>query len=186
MGEPYGTRLRSGRWWRKILVAFVIFLLLAVAATARYLIWPDLDRPPPRVDAIIELGGPGDRDSAAISLAREGRAAFLVQSTVVKEAGTDKCLPVVRGVSVVCFHADPLTTRGEAQSIARLAQQYRWTSVILVTTPDQAFRAQLRVSRCFPGSIYVVTTPLPPLHWPYWIPYQWGAFAKALLFEREC
>jgi len=86
----------------------------------------------------------------------------------------------------LCFHADPLTTRGEARSVARLAQQYHWDSVVVVTSTDQALRAHLRVSRCFPGDVYVSTTPPPVLHWFYLVPYQWAAFAKALFFEPGC
>jgi uncharacterized SAM-binding protein YcdF (DUF218 family) len=87
----------------------------------------------------------------------------------------------------MCFHAEPNTTRGEAQSIGALAAQYNWSSIILVTTPDHAWRARWRVSRCFPGEIYVHTAPLPAWYYGFWqIPYQWGATAKALAFERDC
>ena len=187
MDERGSARLRSSRRrTRTFLELCAIGLLLFSAATARYLIWPDLQHPPGKVDAIIELGGPGDRDSAALALARAQQASYLVQSTVPVEAGTDRCLPPVRDVSVLCFHADPPTTRGEAWSIARLAQQYGWRSIILVTTPDQALRAHLRVSRCFSGDVYVSTTPLPRSNWLYWIPYQWAASVKAYVFEPSC
>jgi hypothetical protein len=58
--------------------------------------------------------------------------------------------------------------------------------VILVTTPDQAWRARLRTTRCFPGDVYVATAPLPPLSWIWLIPYQWAASVKALTVERSC
>jgi hypothetical protein len=57
---------------------------------------------------------------------------------------------------------------------------------VLVTTPDQAWRARLRVTRCFDGEVYVATSPLPPLAWLGQIPYQWAATVKALVFERAC
>ncbi|MFL6144994.1 MAG: YdcF family protein [Labedaea sp.] len=161
-------------------------LLLFAGATARFFVWPDLPPLPDRADAIIELGGPGFRDDDALALAREHRAPVLVQSTVVEEAGTDRCLPPVPDVTILCFHAEPPTTRGEAQSIGALAERYHWRSIILVTTPDHAWRARLRVSRCFPGQVYVSTSALPPLYWFRQIPYQWGASTKALLFERDC
>src|SRR5262249_38098229 len=144
-------------------------------ATARLFVWPDLPSLPPRVDAIIQLGGPGDRDAATLALAREHRAPVLVQSTVVEEAGTDRCLPPIPGITILCFHADPNTTRGEAQYIGRMGEQHHWSSVIIVTTPDHAWRARLRVSRCFPGMVYVSTSRLPPLYWLVAIPYQWSA-----------
>jgi hypothetical protein len=169
-------------------IAVAVILLFFAAITARFFVWPDLQPIPERVDAIIELGGPemSGRDRVALELAREHRAAFLVQSTLAVAAGTHTCLPAVPGVTVLCFHADPNTTRGEAEWIGKEAKSRRWTSIVLVTTPDQAWRARLRVSRCFPGRVYVATAPLPLLDWPLQIAYQWTASARALIFERAC
>jgi hypothetical protein len=164
-------------------------LVLAVpfgVVTARFFVWPQLPRLPSRTDSIIELAGPGNRDAAALALAREHRAPVLIQSTVVAEAGTSTCLPPVPDVTIMCFHPDPGTTRGEARYIGALAEQRHWKSVILVTSPDHAWRARLRVMRCFAGEVYVSTSPLPAWAWPSQIPYQWGATAKALLFQRDC
>src|SRR3712207_8138734 len=61
---PYTTLFRS-------VAACTLAVLLFAGVTARYLIWPDLEPVPARVDAIIELGGPGDRDGAALSLRSE-------------------------------------------------------------------------------------------------------------------
>lgn len=177
-------RRRRRRW---AIPAALVFVLWA-AVTARVFIWPDLAPLPRSADAIIELAGPAveGRDQVAINLAREHKAAFLVQSTVVAEAGTHRCLPAVPGVTVLCFHPVPGTTRGEAEWIGREAEMRHWRSVILVTTPDQAWRARLRVSRCFNGKVYGATSPLPFLNWFEQIPYQWYASAKALTVERAC
>ena len=178
-------------WTRRRRLAAVVALLTAVVAfaatTVRLFIRPDLAPLPPHADAIIDLGGPGDdRDAVALDLARGHRASYLVQSTVEIDAGTDHCLPAVPGVTVLCFHPEPNTTRGEARSIARLAAQYHWRSVILVTTTDHAWRAALRVRRCFPGEIYVSPSHLPLVDWAGAIQYQWAATAKAVLVERSC
>ena len=87
---------------------------------------------------------------------------------------------------VICFQPDPGTTQGEAEFVGRLAKQYGWRSVALVTTPDQDARAGIRVGRCFAGHIYVVTTPLPASKWPYEIAYQWAALFKAVVLQRSC
>ncbi|OJY39707.1 MAG: hypothetical protein BGP03_03425 [Pseudonocardia sp. 73-21] len=110
----------------------------------------------------------------------------MVQSTVPVEAGTNRCLPATPGVTVMCFHPDPGTTRGEAEYIGRTAEQLHWRSVVLITTPDQALRARLRTTRCFPGPVYVATTPLPLAEWPVAVVYQWSAFVKAIFFETDC
>jgi hypothetical protein len=52
---------------------------------------------------------------------------------------------------LICFDPDPGTTRGEAEVIGRLARQYRWSSVALVTTRSQDIRARMIVKRCFGG-----------------------------------
>ena len=64
-------------------------------------------------------------------------------------------------ITIECFHADPPTTRGEARYIGERGAAENWSSVIIVTTPDHAWRARLRVERCFPGQVYVATSPLP-------------------------
>ena len=161
-------------------------VILFFGVNARLFVWPPLPPLPARADAIIELGGPTNRDGAALALARAGRAPVLVQSTTIDEAGTERCLPPVPGVTIMCFHADPLTTQGEARSIGAMAARFHWNSVILVTTPDHAWRARLWVSRCFAGQVYVSTTPLPFLYWFEELPHQWAASAKALTFERDC
>ena len=185
-GQPEAGRPATRRGRRRLLIVLGIVVVLFTGVTLRMFVWPDLPPLPPKADAIIELGGPGDRDAAALALARDHRAPVLVQSTVAAEAGTDRCLPPVPDVTIMCFNADPGTTQGEARAIAALAARYHWTSVILVTTPDHAWRARLWVSRCFPGGVAVSTTPLPALYWFRQIPYQWGASIKALTFERSC
>jgi uncharacterized SAM-binding protein YcdF (DUF218 family) len=181
---------RAPRNPRRSLVTLASLLVLLVLAgvTDRLFVQPRLAPLPPKVDAIIELGGPGmdGRDRLALDLARAQRASYLVQSTVVEEAGTSRCLAAVPNVTVLCFHAEPNTTRGEAHYIAAEAARRNWRSIVLVTTPDQAWRAELRTTRCFGGEVYAATSHLPAQAWLRQIPYQWAATVKAEIFERIC
>jgi uncharacterized SAM-binding protein YcdF (DUF218 family) len=182
-----GRRLRA--FWRRRQWATIVFLaavLVWSAVTLRLFVLPDLPPLPPTADAIVELGGPGERDDLAVALAAQGRSPYLAKSATSTEMHHGRCLPPVSGVTVLCFHSTPFTTRGEARSIAAMASQHGWHSVILVTTADQAWRAVVRVSRCFRGQIYVATASLPWHEWPYQIAYQWGATAKAFTYERSC
>jgi uncharacterized SAM-binding protein YcdF (DUF218 family) len=185
--EKQGRR-RFPRPSRRTLGVALVFLLVLGFVTNRLFMQPGSATLPPRVDAIIELGGEGmkGRDRLAVQLARDHRAPYLVQSTVVEEAGTSRCLPAVPGVTVLCFHAEPNTTRGEAHYIAAQAAQRHWSSIVLVTTPDQAWRARLRTVRCYGGDVYVATSHLPVYVWPRQIPYQWAATVKAMVFEPTC
>jgi hypothetical protein len=58
--------------------------------------------------------------------------------------------------------------------------------VALVTITPQDTRARLRVERCFAGPVYVMTAPMSLSGWPSQIAYEWGAFVKALVFQRGC
>ncbi len=142
---------------------------------------------PVRVDAIVVLGGPGDRLGKGLELAHQGRAPVLVVSEGLPQTiPASLCEPQGQALKVICFQPEPGTTQGEAEFIGHLARQYRWRSVVLVTTPDQDTRARLRFGRCFTGPVYVVTTPLSASQWPYAIAYQWAATFKALVLQRSC
>jgi hypothetical protein len=161
-------------------VAIVAFGLV----TARLFVWPAQGMPA-NVNAIVMLAGPGERLPIALQLAREHRAPMLVVSQGWQGYG-GPCPRKIPGVTLICFDPDPGTTRGEAEVIGRLARQYRWSSVALVTTRSQDTRARMIVKRCFGGSTYVVTAAQPLGSWPYQIAYAWGALVKALVEYRSC
>jgi hypothetical protein len=140
---------------------------------------------PARVDAIVMLAGPGDRLPVAVRLAGEGRAPVLVVSQGHLGYG-GPCPAAVPGVTLVCFDPNPADTRGEAEYVGRLAQREHWRSLVVVATPEQAVRARLIVGRCYPGTIYVVTAPVPWSQLTYEVAYGWAALFKALVVQRSC
>lgn len=177
-------RRRSSRFWRRVCAAAIALVVLFGLATARLFVWPAVGMPP-AVSAIVLFAGPGDRLPVALRLAREHRAPMLVVSQGQHGYG-GPCPAAPPGVKLICFEPDPGNTRGEAQFTARLARQYHWRSVVLVTGPQQDTRARLRMERCFGGSVYVVTGSLPLHSWPFQIAYEWGALIKALVIQRGC
>ena len=167
-------------------MTLIILLAVVCAASGRLFVWPAQGMPA-RVDAIVVLGGPGNRLGRGLELAHQGRAPVLVLSGGLPEPfPAGMCGPHGPALTVICFQPDPGTTQGEAEFVGRLAKQYRWRSVVLVTTPDQDTRSRIRFGRCFAGRIYVVTTPLPASEWPYQIAYQWAATFRALVLQRSC
>ena len=173
---------------RKVIALVAAAVVLAAAAlTAREFVWPDLPPLPAKADAIVQLGGPGDRRLVAFDLYRQHRAPLVAISVSDDEYTTTWCgKGVYHSVPVLCFHSEPFTTRGEARTIGELSRQHGWRSVILVTTRDQAKRAELRVRRCFDGDISVATARLPLVQWPGQVVYQWGATIKAYTVETTC
>lgn len=183
--EAARTRSRGGRW-RRVAAALIVVFAVFCAASACLFVWPAQGMPA-HVNAIIVLGGQGDRVGKGLELARQGRAAFLVISLGLPTANPPSvCASHPQAFRVICFDPDPGTTQGEAEYMGRLAKHYHWSSVALVTTPDQDTRARVRFGRCTAGSIYVVTTPLPLSLWPYEIAYQWAALFKAVVLQRSC
>jgi hypothetical protein len=177
-------RHASSRAWRRAFAAVVAVIAAFSVVTARLFVWPAQGMPA-RASAIVMLAGPGNRLPVALELAREHRAPVLVVSRGWQGYG-GPCPPPIPGVKLICFDPNPGTTRGEAEVLGRLARQFRWSSVVLVTTRTQDTRARIMAERCFGGSTYVVTAPLPVSSWPYQIAYGWGALLKALVVYRTC
>jgi len=177
------ARRRLPRFWRRSLAAVAVIIAAFAIITARVIVWPAQGMPP-HVDAIVMMSGPGDRIPVALRLAHERRAPVLVVSRSENNAGP--CPAAVPGVKIICFAPNPGNSRGEAEFVTQLAKRYGWRSVVLVTTAEQDTRARLIMRRCYSGSVYVVTAPLPWTQLPYEIAYGWGALFKALFLVRDC
>jgi hypothetical protein len=180
-----GQRKRRIRW-RTIGLTALVLVVAFGAATVRLFVWPATGMPA-RVNAIVMMDGPGDRLHTAVGLARQGRAPVVVISRGSAFYGQGSgCAPPIPRVKVICFDPNPATTQGEAEFASRLARQYHWHSIALVTITPQDSRARLRMERCFRGHLYVMTAPMPVQFWPYELAYEWAATVKALTVNRSC
>lgn len=191
MTEKTAMRRRVGRFrmrrrWRMISAALLTLIVLFCGVTVRLFVLP-VTGMPSRVDAIVVLGGPGNRLGLGLQLAQEDHAPYLLVSNgMAYTLPAALCAPDHGSFTVICWNPNPGNTKGEAEFVGRTARQHHWTSVVLVTTPDQAWRAALYVRRCYTGKIYSTTTPLNWTQWPYKIAYQWGATIKAETLQRGC
>jgi uncharacterized SAM-binding protein YcdF (DUF218 family) len=187
-GKPWkqwlSRRLRI-RHVQVILAAASILFAAFCLVSALLFVFP-VTGMPARVDAIVVLGGAGDRLDLGIQLAQEDKASYLVLSRGLPWIPPGICTGYVGLAKVICFNPSPDTTRGEAEGASRIARKYGWTSLVLVTTQDQVWRAHLRFQRCYSGAIYGVAVPVPWYDWPLAILYQWAGTAKAETYQRGC
>jgi uncharacterized SAM-binding protein YcdF (DUF218 family) len=144
-----------------VAAAFAVVSIALVAATARFLLWPETDSPT-RADAVVVLaGGQGERLTKALELIHAGRAPTLVIAN-----GDDPRWPEANRLcggapdfEVVCFRPDPDSTRGEARALASLAERRNWRSLVVVTSTYHLTRARLLVGRCYAGKASFVAAP---------------------------
>jgi hypothetical protein len=168
----------------RALSAVVAVLIVAAAAVdVRLFVVPTADRPTTS-DAIVVLGGQTypARLHAALGLIKADPGAVLVVST----PGRTPCPRWATRSTMICFKPDPSTTQGEARETARLAAQHGWTSIEVITTADQVWRARLRFSRCWAGQLRVVQAPTSIYVRLRSVPYETAATVKAELLQRGC
>lgn len=148
-----------------------------------------------KVDAIIVLGGEHDgREDYGLKLARDGWAPTVVISNPYEGDDTVMqrvCRPA-QDIDVICARPDPLTTRGEATIMRRLATERAWSKIIVVSWRYHLPRARLIFRQCFSddaGSAVMVDVPrryrYSLLGWEFTYAYQWGGLAKAVV-QGEC
>ena len=169
----------------RLLTVIGLIVVLFLAATARLFVWPPIDAPA-KVDAVVALGGdPGQRRAyKAIALAQEGYA----PTAVISLGGIHEapCPPAAGRVEVVCFRANPLDTRGEAEFVAHLAARRHWRSMIVVPEKSQATRARLLFKRCTSVPMRIVPVTDPGSRLAFDVVYEWGALLKAIVLVRSC
>jgi hypothetical protein len=172
---------------RRIVVVLLVLVVAFAGFTLRLFVFPAVDTPA-HSDAIVVLGGSGDAPiQTGVTLADKGFAPLLVLSLRPNEQCLPTLLRLTVPVHVVCFHADPQTTQGEARSIAHLAKVDHLHRIIVVAPTSQVTRARLRVRRCYSGQILMDGVATGSFwSWAYAIPYEWGATVKALTLQRGC
>lgn len=132
--------------------------------------------PPSRADAIVVLAGAAsERLPVGQQLLRDGYAPVLVLSTTDTpgNANTDFVCEYSTNPAIECFTPSPLTTRGEARSVARLAADNGWDDLIVVTSKYHVVRAQANISQCSSAKTTMVASE------PSLGPWQWaGRFVE--------
>jgi uncharacterized SAM-binding protein YcdF (DUF218 family) len=175
---------RPSRRWRLARSVITLLLVVAVVVEMRLYVVPHSDPRGPS-DAVVVLGGHtyDARLHSADALVRKYPGAVLVVST----PGARPCPAKPTGATqIICFRPDPSTTQGEAEEAAKLAKQYGWKSMTIVTTGDQIWRARLRFSRCWSGTLRMVRAPSSLSLRLETVPYETAATVKAEVLQRSC
>ena len=161
-----------------------VALCLVVAATTVVAFVRPATDVPAHADAVVVLDGSGPRLAEGVALASAGVAPVLVVST--SSTGW-LCPRLPPSVTVICITPDPLSTQGEARFIGAEAKAAGWHRIVVVSSTPQVSRAEIRVARCYPGTIDMVgVSPGGLGSWLYGIAYEWAASFKALFVQPGC
>ena len=177
----------------RLLAALGFLVALWLVAVALLFVWPRAnDAPPAHADVVVVLSGGGNwRLDPALKMMRRGGAPVLAISSVAKTPRWRKAQKLCRGgyrtkYRIVCFEALPYSTRGEAETVSRLAHRYGWHRLVVVTSTYHVTRARVLFRRCFHGELWTVGTSSP---WTE-LPLEWASETAKLVeqaaFERGC
>jgi uncharacterized SAM-binding protein YcdF (DUF218 family) len=167
---------------RVVAVLLTAFLALSVLM----FVWAPFATPhPKRVNAIVVLAGSRKRLPVALDLWRSGVARWLL----VSEDPLDRrrvalCAHPPR--RVVCFRAQPYSTRGEARWATRFAGHEGWHSLAVVSSRFHLYRARTLFRRCTNARIELVPAPVTWWLWPYDVLAEWAKLAAAETVQRGC
>ncbi|HET7572808.1 MAG TPA: ElyC/SanA/YdcF family protein [Gaiellaceae bacterium] len=177
---------------RRVLLALAALVAAWLVACVVLFVFPPAESGPPKhADAVVVLSGDHARLAPAERLVRAGVAPTLAISSVGRTPGWTAARRLCAAgryasARVVCFEANPYSTRGEAETVARLARARRWRSLVVVSSTFHLTRVDLLFHRCWTGDLSLVGAP-----YPWWRqPEQWATETGKLLVqvfaERAC
>lgn len=175
------TRRRRRRW--TILFSVVAVLVVAyVVVTVVFFVSPEFGTVS-RPQAVVVLGGYGDRFARGLAVARADH----IGTVELSIGNTEAACPKVSGVDLHCFAPHPASTQGEAHAIAVIARQHHWDRLLVVAGTSQVTRARLRIGRCYDGQMaFTGVDPEGLFHWIHDIVYDQVAMVKAVAWQWGC
>lgn len=172
---------------RRFVIVVAVVLGLAYAVGIPAFVEREDDPLPPKADAIVVLAGSESRLSAAQALFGGGLAPTLVVSADRSGHDTRRvrlCRKPPEGV--VCIHADPFSTVGEAAAVRDLATRNHWSSIILVSSRYHMFRASRVFRRCVDAQITEHGVDEPWWRDAIAVPLEWVKLGIAETVRRRC
>ena len=169
-----------------VAVTTVVSAALIWLFTATMLFYYPQVQEPTRADAVVVLAGAAsERLPVGRDLSYQGYAGDLVLSTTDTPGNriTDMYCDYISSPAVTCFFPEPLTTRGEARAVARLAADNGWDNLIVVTSRYHLLRAETNLSQCTTAALTMVPSDpdLSPGQWLGRFVEETGGLAAAVL-----
>jgi uncharacterized SAM-binding protein YcdF (DUF218 family) len=176
---------------RLLLVLAALVAAWLVASLVLFVRPPAESSAPKHADVVVVLSGDRKRLAPGLELIRRGVARVLAISTVERTRHWPQAVELCRRhryahARVICFDAVPFSTQGEARTIARLARDEGWSSVVVVTSTFHVTRAEMLFHRCYPGRLDVVGTPSTWWKLPEEWAFETGKLVVQLSFRRSC
>lgn len=176
---------RRRKLGRLLLGTVATILILVIAVPAGLVLVPRSDDPV-HSDVIMTVGPPFDaRLALADRMMRAGMADQLVVATYddQHERDTVAMCNEPQPYRVHCFTPEPYTTQGEAQAMARMAEENGWRSVQVITFAPHVNRVRALMNRCYSGKLRVVQSR--DYYGPYETLHHMGGWLKMLTYW-EC
>ena len=170
---------------RRVAVGLLLLVAAWLVACGFLFLRPDGDVPS-RADAVVVLGGDADhRVPRGLELVRSHVAPLLLLSA---EPGRKwaRWRRLCGRPAVVCFKADPYSTQGEAEAVARLADRRGLRSLAVVTSRYHVFRSRLLFGRCLGNRVSVVGVDYDRRWLPVILPLETAKLVNAVTLDREC
>lgn len=128
----------------KVSAAVLLVILVGLGAVVWYAVPRDDD--PREPDAVVVLGGAGaERAELGIALADRYDAELVLSSSaaIFGEWQGRSC-----DVDAICFEPFPANTAGEAENVARLADEHGWDHVTVATSDFHTSRSRYLFRQC--------------------------------------
>jgi uncharacterized SAM-binding protein YcdF (DUF218 family) len=164
-----------------LVLAAVVGLLVAATLFLFVLVPSDT---PKNADVIVVLSGDRARFTTGLRLFREGVAPTLLVSRDSRPWREVDALCGRDGVR--CFHADPYSTEGEAETVERLSRDHDWNRIVVVTSRYHLRRARMLFERCLHRRPHVVAAQTTLLDYLGVVPWEWGKLLYQLTVDRSC
>ena len=173
------------RWALAVVLPLVAAWLVVASAL---FVWPHDDEPiTGRADAVVSLAGSANRLPVAQRLVADGVAPVLAVSLdgSPNNAESEELCRDPRP-RLVCFRAEPISTRGEARALDQLARERGWNDVVVVTSDFHVFRARLILERCYDDRLRVESASSSPWWRPWHMATESLKLGLALTVRRGC